>query len=241
VGAHDGRVGLATASPIEQFFLTRGSSLGSSVSALQELKALIRAELAVSQHSGIGTAANRYFSAPESAGDGGSGYAEVGRQLLDRLTGQMEFDDLVEVDVVAWSGHVYNLETGEGWYAASSIAVSNCKCTILPVIGDQDPGGQLNADDLNLIYAAAGGTTESRALAATRFEIKQNGELGPILTPVKVNTKGPAQVREQLSDRAAELRREQIRKQIAELKARGRLSEWHQDRLEQLQTLLDAA
>jgi hypothetical protein len=111
----------------------------------------------------------------------------------------------------------------------------------LPVIGDVDPGAKLNADDLNLIYASAGGTTESRALAATRFEIHQNGELGPILTPVKVNMKGPSQVREQLSDRAAELRREQLRKQIAELKARGRLSEWHSDRLGQLQALLDAA
>lgn len=117
----------------------------------------------------------------------------------------------------------------------------SCRCTLLPVIGDLDPGLKLNADDLSLIYASAGGTTESRALAATRFEVKQNGELGPILTPVTANFKGTAQVKRQLSPEAAARRKAQLERQIADLKARERLSEWHADRLGQLQELLDAA
>jgi hypothetical protein len=240
VGAHGRRGSLAAASPIEQFFVTSGASLGRSVSALQELKALIRAELAVANTSSLGPVANRYFSAPETSGDGGAGYAEVGRQLLDRLAGDMEFDDLVEIDVIAWSGHVYNLETGEGWYTGSSIAVSNCKCTILPVIGGMDPGGQLNADDLAKLYEAAGGTG-TRQLSATRWEIKHNGELGEVLTPAQVRMRNASQVQNQLSDRAAEMRKRQLQKQIEEMRPKAARSQWHKDRMEQLQALLDAA
>jgi len=241
VGAHGGRVGLSAVSALDLFFMGLDTSPRGFVSALQEFKALLRAESFVAQASSLTSTSHRNFSAPETAGDGGAGYAEVGRELLDRLAGQVEFDDLVEVDVVAWSGHVYNLETGEGWYDASSIVVSNCKCTTISIIGARDPGSRLNADDLATIYAAAGGTTESRALAGTRFTIKTNGELGPILVPEGVDMKGPAQARRQLSPRAAEMRKVQLERQIAELKARPRLSGWHQDRLEQLEELLDRA
>jgi hypothetical protein len=116
-----------------------------------------------------------------------------------------------------------------------------CKCTVIPWIGEQDPGGQLNADDLTLIYASAGGTTDSRALSKTRFEFQQHGELGTVLTPVRTNMKGPAQATQQLSERAARMRIEQLERQIEELRPRAARSQWHRDRLEQLQELLDAA
>lgn len=116
-----------------------------------------------------------------------------------------------------------------------------CKCTILPVVGGVDPGRALNENDLALIYEAAGGTTESRALAQTRFEIKKNGELGEVLVPGQGKMRGPRQVKQQLSERAAKLRREQLERQIAEMRPRAERSQWHRDRLEQLQALLDAA
>ena len=115
-----------------------------------------------------------------------------------------------------------------------------CKCTTLPITLDADPGKTLNAEDLARIYEAAG-STGSRALAAIRVEVKKNGELGDILVPEDTRMKGPAQVKRQLSDRAAEQRRKQIEKQIAELKAREKISPWHQARLEQLEDLLAAA
>lgn len=39
-----------------------------------------------------------------------------------------------------WEGHVYNFETVSGWYAAGSIAVKNCGCKALGVIGDPENG-----------------------------------------------------------------------------------------------------
>lgn len=115
-----------------------------------------------------------------------------------------------------------------------------CRCTTLPVTTDSDPGRSLNAEDLARIYEAAG-STGSRALAGIRVEVKKNGELGDILVPEGTRMKGPAQVKRQLSDRAAEMRRQQLARQIDELKGRERLSDWHQARLEQLEDLLSAA
>jgi hypothetical protein len=48
-------------------------------------------------------------------------------------------------------------------------------------------------------------------------------------------------VKRQLSDRAATLRRQQLQKQIDDLQRRENLSQWHRDRLEQLEDLLAAA
>ena len=57
----------------------------------------------------------------------------------------------------------------------------NCKCTISPVTKAQDFGLRLNADDLARIYAAAG-STYAEDLKRITVQVRQNGELGPILT-----------------------------------------------------------
>jgi hypothetical protein len=176
----------------------------------------------------------------ESTVEGRRSYAVLGGQLIERLSGQIEFDEIVDLDRVDFSGHVYNLETREGWYDASSIVVSNCKCTTMPVTADQDPGRDLNAEDLGRIYAAAG-STSTEALREIRVEVRQNGELGDIIIPESTRMKGPQQVTRQLSDRAQQLRREQIERQIAQLRARPRRSQWFDDRILQLEELLETA
>jgi len=70
----------------------------------------------------------------------------------------------------------------------------NCKCTVSPVTRTQDLGLQLNRDDLERIYEAAGGTDRSR-LSQLRIKEVAHGELGPMLlrsggkwvTPSEVN------------------------------------------------------
>lgn len=67
------------------------------------------------------------------------GYARVGLDLLDRLAAQVEFDRLVDVRRVEWSGHVYSLASVEGWHCANSLIVSNCDCMALPTtLGNAD-------------------------------------------------------------------------------------------------------
>lgn len=116
-----------------------------------------------------------------------------------------------------------------------------CRCTVIPVIGVQDPGGTLNAEDLARIYAAAGGTTSTEALRQTRFSIKENGELGDVLVAVGEQRTTAEQALDRLSDRAKQMRREQLARQIEELRPRAERSQWHADRLEQLQDLLRSA
>jgi hypothetical protein len=61
-----------------------------------------------------------------------SAYASRGLDLRDRLAGNVHLDRVVKVTRVAWSGHVYNLSSSEGWYDANGIIVSNCDCLMVP-------------------------------------------------------------------------------------------------------------
>lgn len=59
---------------------------------------------------------------------------------------------------------------------------ARCKCTVAPIVGEDDPGKELNAADLKAMYDAAGGT-DAASLKRTRYQIDIHGELGPVLTP----------------------------------------------------------
>lgn len=69
-----------------------------------------------------------------------------------------------------------------------------CKCTVLPITDDNDPGRNLNGADLRAIYAAAG-STAARDLKRTRVAVNEHGELGPVLTYARNEWRGPADVR----------------------------------------------
>jgi Phage portal protein/Phage Mu protein F like protein len=58
-------------------------------------------------------------------------YAALGSDMTDRLSGLMSFVDIVNISDVYFSGHVYNLETENGWYIANGIVSHNCRCDII--------------------------------------------------------------------------------------------------------------
>lgn len=70
---------------------------------------------------------------------------------------------------------------------------ARCKCTVLPITDDHDPGHSLNGDDLRAIYAAAG-STKAADLKRTRVSVNEHGELGPVLTYSQNEWRGPQQV-----------------------------------------------
>ncbi len=57
---------------------------------------------------------------------------------------------------------------------------TRCNCTVLGIFGSNDPGLRLNREDLDKLYATAGGT-DKQNLAATRYKVDEHGELGPVL------------------------------------------------------------
>lgn len=65
--------------------------------------------------------------------------ARVGRDLVDRLAGQVELDRVVEVRRISWSGHVFDLNSSEGWFSANGLIVSNCQCYGVPATKDRFP------------------------------------------------------------------------------------------------------
>lgn len=64
-----------------------------------------------------------------------------------------------------------------------------CECTSLPIVGQLDPGNGLNSVDIGQLYEDAG-TTSGKDLKRTRYQVDENGELGPVLNPhgAKVRT-----------------------------------------------------
>lgn len=56
-----------------------------------------------------------------------------------------------------------------------------CKCTTMPILGEDDPGRRLNDADLKAMYAAAG-STSTEDLTNVRVQVNEHGEFGPVLT-----------------------------------------------------------
>ena len=55
-----------------------------------------------------------------------------------------------------------------------------CKCIVLPIIADIDPGVRLNQDDLDRLKADAG-SNSAKDLKRTRYRVDEHGEIGPYL------------------------------------------------------------
>lgn len=141
-----------------------------------------------------GVAAER-LDAPsaEFSGEGRALHAERGRRLLDRLAAEVALDRLVLVDHRDFaSGHVYNLQTGEGHYTANGLIVSNCGCTVRPILSTEGRSPQVIdpqlaeqvhevvGRDLGPSYVDPGGRlgdAHYRNIIITN----DHGELGPVL------------------------------------------------------------
>jgi hypothetical protein len=58
--------------------------------------------------------------------------AEFPSYRSNSIPGNIFVDNVVSVDRQFFSGHVYNLETEDGFYFADGILCHNCRCTAIP-------------------------------------------------------------------------------------------------------------
>ena len=65
--------------------------------------------------------------------------AHNGRDLVNSLSGKIEFLDVIDVKHDFFHGIVYNLQTKNGWYLANGIITHNCAHRLLPFIWEQKP------------------------------------------------------------------------------------------------------
>lgn len=59
--------------------------------------------------------------------------AKIALQIIKGEALLVAPDEIVKIDRVWFSGHVYNLETEGNWYVANGIITHNCRCSILSV------------------------------------------------------------------------------------------------------------
>ena len=70
----------------------------------------------------------------------------------------------------------------------------SCNCIVMPIIGSLDPGKTMNKEDLDRIYADAGGSTRKQDLVNTRYKVNEHGEYGLVLSRAKDDFRGPSQL-----------------------------------------------
>jgi hypothetical protein len=81
-----------------------------------------------------GGRAHRLSGLAQPSMDGGAADAELARDLMGGKAGAVQLDQIVSVQRRDFSGHVFNLETAGGWYAADGIITHNCRSTTVPVM-----------------------------------------------------------------------------------------------------------
>ncbi len=64
-----------------------------------------------------------------------------------------------------------------------------CKCEVVVVYTDADPGNQINDEDLDVFYNEAGFSTSREALKQQTYEVFDHPELGPVLRNTKHSKK----------------------------------------------------
>ena len=79
-------------------------------------------------------------------------YSELGGQLLERLAGQAEHDRIVDYERVSFRGHVFDLQTTEGWFVSDGLIISNCRCTTQLITDvDEKNAIAIHPDDMRKI------------------------------------------------------------------------------------------
>lgn len=56
-----------------------------------------------------------------------AGNAEEGTKLTARLAGLVKVDKITSLEVIQFSGHVYDLENKDNWYVSNNIISHNCR------------------------------------------------------------------------------------------------------------------
>lgn len=86
---------------------------------------------------GLGSSTDSHPRVPDYGGNDGAGYFGVDGDALEGFPAFVSGDDgltigfskVLSATRSLFAGHVYNLDTGEGWYIANGIVVHNCMCS----------------------------------------------------------------------------------------------------------------
>ena len=77
----------------------------------------------------IGSSAQWDVQGLKRSGNDGTVHASFCSQLLDRASGLIAVDEIIGIREYDFSGHVYDLQSVNGWIIAENIVTSNCRCS----------------------------------------------------------------------------------------------------------------
>lgn len=83
----------------------------------------------------LSTSANLYASELQPVINNGPRTAMLYGELQRRNPGRVIRDKITRVHVRSWLGHVYDLQSPNGWIVAGGVVASNCRCTVELVSG----------------------------------------------------------------------------------------------------------
>lgn len=97
---------------------------------------------------------NSDATALEKLGNGADADATLVAEILSGSTCEVASDKIISVSRREFSGHVFNLETVDGWYSADGIVTHNCRSSSIPLLKGQtqlfgtraSSGGQIDAN-----------------------------------------------------------------------------------------------
>jgi hypothetical protein len=103
---------------------------GNLMGGLDLARALLGGEFREVQRVRLADASDVNAALPQALGDGHAVRADDAGELIDRLSGQVFADEVIDIEVRSFEGHVFNLETGSGVYVAEGILTHNCVCDV---------------------------------------------------------------------------------------------------------------
>jgi len=84
----------------------------------------------------FGSASDSYSCVSESAPNGGTVNPKTAADFVSVTSSKICLDQTIDIKSSFFSGHVYNLETEDGWYSAEGIITHNCKYKWIYALGD---------------------------------------------------------------------------------------------------------
>jgi hypothetical protein len=142
-----------------------------------DLRKCVRPDFSFTDHSALAFGSSN-ASDLHLATDRSSAGARLASDLVGRSSGAVKFDPIVDIRSSVWfSGHVYNLETSQGYYIANGVVVHNCRCWLEYYQRSDDgtvPEEQGTYDQLNLTTPSLPARAQRRPGAPLGSNIPKN-------------------------------------------------------------------
>ena len=147
----------------------------SRIRRLHKLTTFNRSHSFESNQIGLASRPWGQSEALKSSDDCWSSDLQINRHLQNTLTFLVSSAKVIKIKRYFFKGHVFNLDTGFGWYIANGIPVRNCRCTqiyeeVLTAAASTlggNPMSDVTTDRPYVIYTTTNGASTSAAVTFT--------------------------------------------------------------------------